>query len=584
MTESGRAWKAALVLPKGDNDVSRVTAGTRTIAAIMPNTQGIRNNDWHMYLTSVDAIEALCLCDLFSNVPAAVQNSIEAGINGVNPPGVTDESLSTREDTAGDITLNAVSPNSSATFSYTIDAGPSHGSLSGTGANRTYTPVPDFNGTDTFTFHVNDGSANSNTATVTITVLEVNDAPNASNDDKSTDEDSALTFAASDLAANDNAGPTDESSQTLTVSAVNATASTHGMVALGAGQVTYIPEPNFNGPVSFTYSVCDNGITAGLSDPQCSTATVNVTVNPLNDPPVLNSVPSSATTPEETAFTFTAHATDVDGDALTFSLVGAPAGATIDPGTGQFTWTPTEAQGGTGTPYVFKVRVSDGIANTDAEISLSVTEVNQAPVIAAIGNKTVSLGTTLTFTASATDADIPVQTLTYSLAGAVPAGAAINGATGVFTWTPSGAQAGLIFSFDVVASDGAAATSTPVAISVIDTTPPAISALSLSTTQLWPANHRMVDVAVAYSASDLGDPSPACTLAVFSNEPVNGTGDGDTAPDWEIVDAHHVRLRAERASTGSGRIYTITAQCSDRFGNTAQSSSAAVLVPKNQGK
>ncbi|MGZ8853091.1 MAG: putative Ig domain-containing protein, partial [Thermoanaerobaculia bacterium] len=233
---------------------------------------------------------------------------------------------------------------------------------------------------------------------------------------------------------------------------------------------------------------------------------------------------------------------------------------------------------------VFKVHVSDGIANTDAGISVSVTEVNRAPVIAAIGNKTVSLGSAITFTASATDPDIPVQTLTYSLAGAVPAGAAINGATGVFTWTPSGAQAGLTFSFGVVASDGAAATSTPVAISVIDTTPPSISALSLSTTQLWPPNHKMVVVAVAYSASDLGDPSPACTLAVISNEPVNGTGDGDTAPDWEIVDGHHVRLRAERAGTGRGRIYTVTARCSDRFGNTAQSSSAAVVVPKNQGK
>jgi Bacterial Ig domain/Putative Ig domain len=321
--------------------------------------------------------------------------------------------------------------------------------------------------------------------------------------------------------------------------------------------------------------------TAGLSDPQCSTATVNVTVNPVNDPPVLSGVPSSATTPEETAYAFTVHGSDVDGDALTFSLVGAPAGATIDPRTGQFTWTPTEAQGGTGAPYVFKVRVSDGIVNTDADISLSVTEVNRAPVLAAIGNKTVSLGSAITFTASATDADIPVQTLTYSLAGAVPTGAAINGATGVFTWTPSGAQAGLIFSFDAAASDGAAATSTPVAIRVVDTTPPAISALSLSATQLWPVNHQMVDIAVAYSVSDLGDPSPACTLGVISNEPVNGTGDGDAAPDWEIVDAYHVRLRA---GTGSGRVYAVTATCSDRFGNTPQSSSAMVVVPKNQGK
>jgi hypothetical protein len=56
------------------------------------------------------------------------------------------------------------------------------------------------------------------------------------------------------------------------------------------------------------------------------------------------------------------------------------------------------------------------------------------------------------------------------------------------------------------------------------------------------------------------------------------------APDWQIVDAHHARLRAERAGTGSGRTYTVNATCSDRFGNTAQSSSATVVVPKNQTK
>jgi len=49
----------------------------------------------------------------------------------------------------------------------------------------------------------------------------------------------------------------------------------------------------------------------------------------------------------------------------------------------------------------------------------------------------------------------------------------------------------------------------------------------------------------------------------------NGTGDGDTSPDWEIVDAHHVRLRAERSGAGSGRIYTITITATDSRGNVS---------------
>ncbi len=81
---------------------------------------------------------------------------------------------------------------------------------------------------------------------------------------------------------------------------------------------------------------------------------------------------------------------------------------------------------------------------------------------------------------------------------------------------------------------------------------------SVDKTSLWPPNHQMQDVTVNY---DVGCAS--CSLSVSSNEPINGTGDGDTDPDWEIVDAHHVRLRAERAATGTGRIYTITITCTN---------------------
>jgi hypothetical protein len=195
------------------------------------------------------------------------------------------------------------------------------------------------------------------------------------------------------------------------------------------GQVTYTPEADYHGPASFTYQVCDNGTTEGSADPKCATATVNVTVESVNDAPTLAGVPSAATIDELSPYTFTAQANDVDLQTLTFSLVDAPAGATINPSTGQFDWTPSEAQGGTGSPYAFKVRVSDGVVNVDSDVTLTVTEVNQAPTLAPIGNKVVLLGGTLSFNASGADADLPAQTLTYSLTGAYPAGATINPAT-----------------------------------------------------------------------------------------------------------------------------------------------------------
>ena len=63
-----------------------------------------------------------------------------------------------------------------------------------------------------------------------------------------------------------------------------------------------------------------------------------------------------------------------------------------------------------------------------------------------------------------------------------------------------------------------------------------------------------------------------------SNEPVNGTGDGDTSPDWVVVDSHHVQLRAERAAQGNGRVYTINVACPSAVGKTT------VSVPKNKNK
>jgi endonuclease G len=80
-------WKVIIILPKGDNDVSRVTTETRTIAVIMPNVQGIRSNPWQQYLVTVDDVEALTGLDFFSNVPgdiqAVIESRLDAGSNSV---------------------------------------------------------------------------------------------------------------------------------------------------------------------------------------------------------------------------------------------------------------------------------------------------------------------------------------------------------------------------------------------------------------------------------------------------------------------------------------------------------------------
>ena len=76
-----QTWKVVIVLPVGTDDVNRVTTSTRTIAVIMPNTQGIRNVDWKTYRVSVDQVEALTGFDFFSNVNPSTQAAIESVVD-----------------------------------------------------------------------------------------------------------------------------------------------------------------------------------------------------------------------------------------------------------------------------------------------------------------------------------------------------------------------------------------------------------------------------------------------------------------------------------------------------------------------
>lgn len=108
-------------------------------------------------------------------------------------------------------------------------------------------------------------------------------------------------------------------------------------------------------------------------------------------------------------------------------------------------------------------------------------------------------------------------------------------------------------------------------VTVVDTTPPEIHAVVATPASLWSPNHKMADVAVTVDVSDICDVDPFCrVVAVASNEPVNGKGDGNTAPDFEIVGDLAVKLRAERSGRGGGRTYTITVRCTDDSGNSAE--------------
>ena len=120
-------------------------------------------------------------------------------------------------------------------------------------------------------------------------------------------------------------------------------------------------------------------------------------------------------------------------------------------------------------------------------------------------------------------------------------------------------------------------------ITVRDTTRPVISNIQAEPCSLWPPNHKMVTVTINYEVEDNCSDQQHITrtLSIASNEPINGTGDGDTEPlDYEVIgyDAHTVSLRAERAGNGNGRIYTIYITATDDCGNTAVDSTKVYVV------
>ncbi|HEX7833136.1 MAG TPA: IPT/TIG domain-containing protein [Thermoanaerobaculia bacterium] len=259
-------------------------------------------------------------------------------------------------------------------------------------------------------------------------------------------------------------------------------------------------------------------------------ASFNVTVE--NGAPTI-SVPDEinvpATSPAGAVVTFTATAT---GGA---TVACTPAsGSTFALGTTAVNCTATNASG------------------TDSG-SFNVTVFDDGPVLTVpddiTAEATSAAGAAVTFTVSATDA----------IDGAItPTCSHNSGATfplGVTTVTCSATD-----SFNNTTDDS-------FDIEVVDSTPPQIVTLEANPNTLWPPNHAMIDIALTAVVFDAVDTNPVTSiLSVTSDQPINGTGDGDTAPDWQITGAMTLKLRSER-SHGNDRTYTITVQSVDSAGN-----------------
>jgi hypothetical protein len=229
---------------------------------------------------------------------------------------------------------------------------------------------------------------------------------------------------------------------------------------------------------------------------------------------------------EGALLTFNVVASDpnLPGQQLTWSLLpGAPVGAGIGASDGVFAWIPSEAQGGSS--YFISVVVSDnGVPSLSATQSFKATvmKTNNAPSLVIPGDGQVNEGDVFSFTAVASDPDVPAQPLTFSLdPSGLPAGAAINPTNGLFTWQPAENHGGEAFAVTVRVADNGTPPLTNSAAIVIrvneSNAPPALASLTNRAALLGEA------VSFTVTATDPDQPAQVLAFDFASAVPAGAT-------------------------------------------------------------
>jgi hypothetical protein len=489
-------------------------------------------------------------------------------INVNGAPVVQPASATTGEDTTVQITLAASDPDGEV-LAYTVTTNPTHGTVTLSGGVVTYTPAPDYFGPDTFSFRASDGTSSSNVATVSINVSPVNDTPIAQGDSTTTAEDTPVNIS---VRSNDS----DVDGDVLAI--VSVAQPTHGVAVINPdGTITYTPAANFSGADSFTYLINDgHGGTA--------TATVNLTVAPINDPPA--ALDGATAVDEDTQIEIMLVAMDVDGPAPGLAVVNQPINGTLSAIAGnKVIYTPNPNFNGVD---AFTFIANDGAIDSNiANVMITVVPIADAPVLATVGNHTVAEGALLSLELAASDPD--GGQLTFSASG-LPTGATLDPTTGSFSWTPNFNQAGsYTVTFSVIDPTGRSAseTITIVVSDVGSNLGPVCSAAYPSIDQIWSPDHRQQLISIFGVTDPDDDPLTITIRRIVQDEPTNTNGDGNTWIDGGGLGSSQAWVRAERAGTKkvseNGRIYEIFFDASDGRGKSC-TGSVKVGVPHDQGR
>jgi len=380
-------------------------------------------------------------------------------------------------------------------------------------------------------------------------VITNNNPPTARGDSYTTNEDQPLTVAANvGVQANDN----DVDGEPLIALLVSGP--TKGALNLSQdGSFTYTPNTNINGSDSFTYKVND-----GFSD--SNIATVNITIDPVNDPPTATA--QSVSTNKNTAKTIILAGSDIEGSALTFMVVSNPTNGTLSGSVPNLTYTPATNYTGADS---FTFKANDGsIDSAPATVSITVNATNGAPTAngqAVTTNEDVAKSITLT------GSDPDGNTLSFTIV-TPPSRGTLSGSAPNLTYTPASNLNGSD-SFTFRVSDGQL-TSAPVTVNLT----------------INPVND--APVAIQLSASAIEENKPAgTTVGSLSSSDVD-SGDshsytlvaGDTTA-FTIVGNQLRTALAFDYETKS--LYQLTVRSTDQAGASVQQPFTIQVLDINEG-
>ena len=312
------------------------------------------------------------------------------------------------------------------TPNYTVTTDGTNGTatINATTGEWNYTPTANWSGADSFTVSVTDDDGNTETQIISITVNPVGDLT-ATDDSFTIAEDTPLSDT---VAANDST----TSGGTLSY-ALDTDVSSGGLTFNADGSFSYTPAANFNGTDSFTYTVTD------AASGESATATVTLTITPVNDAPTFDSTALTTAT-EDVAYSYTITTSDSDGDALTIDATTLPSWLTLTDngdGTATLAGTPTNAEVG---DHSVILEASDGSLSATQSFTISVSNTNDAP-LAVDDSITVAEDTPYTSTidldANDTDVDGDALSVVAGTFATTQGGTIVIAADGSYTYTPA---------------------------------------------------------------------------------------------------------------------------------------------------